>query len=96
MKKLFCLLLAVTLLASASLALAEDPSVKVREPSEFPNIFFGGGQRKALEIFTNTWKTTFSYSDTPSWKKSRIWLSCMLNSCRSSRTRRLRSTLISC
>ncbi len=68
MKKLFCLLLAVTLLASASLALAEDPSVKVRKPSESPNIFFGGDQRKALEIFTSTWKTTFSYSDTPSWK----------------------------
>ena len=68
MKKLFCLLLTVSLLMPASFALAEETSLRVREPSESPNIFFGGDQRKALEYFNSTWRSNFSYSDTPVWQ----------------------------
>ena len=66
MKKLFCLLLAVSLLMSASLALA-DETVQAREPQAFPNIYFGANHVLALEVFKAGWSHGYSFSDIPEW-----------------------------
>ncbi len=67
MKKLFCLLLALALLMTASFALAEE-TVQARDPQEFPNIYFGANHVLALEVFKNGWSHGYSFSDVPSWE----------------------------
>ena len=67
MKKLFCLMLALALLMTASLALAEE-AADVREPSESPSVFFGSDRMQAREVFNSTWSVSFSYSDKPEWE----------------------------
>ena len=61
MKKLFCFLMAVALLMSASFALAEEPA-QTHEPTQFPNIDFGADPVTALEVFNAGWSSGFSYS----------------------------------
>ncbi len=68
MKKLLALILALALMLSAALALAEDDALaNARFPNSFPNIKIGADPREALELFNTGWKGTgqYSYSDTP-------------------------------
>ena len=67
MKKLFCLLLALVMLMTASLALAEE-TAQARDPQMFPNIYFGADHHLALEVFKNGWSQGYSFSDVPSWE----------------------------
>ena len=63
MKKLFALILAVVLMLSASLALAEDAALaNSRDTHSFPYVAIGSDWHEALETFN---AGQYSYSDTP-------------------------------
>ena len=68
MKKLLALILAVVLMLSASLALAEDAALaNARDTHSFPYVAIGSDWHEALEAFNAGWKGSgqYSYSDTP-------------------------------
>ena len=65
MKKLICLLLALTLLVSAAFALADEeakePKYPVKGKGDMPNIAFGSPAVLALETFTLFWRPSYSF-----------------------------------
>ena len=68
MKKLLALILAVALMLSASLALAEDAALaNARDTHSHPYVAIGSDWHEALETFNAGWKQSgqYSYSDTP-------------------------------
>ena len=66
MKKLLALLLALALMLSASLVLAEEN--KTRDPQEYPFVAIGADYHYAFEVFDFGWKAQYSFSKEPAYE----------------------------
>ncbi len=70
MKRFLCVLLVLCLFLPAAFAMADDtppgpPPQSAKDPSEFPNLYFGANPDLVFEYFKSGWSGYYSYSKEP-------------------------------